>query len=467
MRILLRYRKIVVFLLLLLPVVAEAQVKSTTTVQGRVRDAETNEPMPFVQVVFEGSTTGTETDMDGRFSLSNDKGLTKLQFRMMGYEPQSFKAEKGKTKKRVTIKMVPRGKTLQTVEITAKKGKNKYSRKHNPAVELVKKVIDHKEQNRIESADQWHRDVYERLSMSLDDFNPDFENHWLWKKVSFLEKYIDETEFDATPILCISMREALAEESYRKSPSQRRRLVTGKRMEGLDEVMEDEGMDANIQAMFTPVDIYDGDIELMLNHFTSPLSPLLAVTFYKYYITDTTYVDGQKCVELSFVPANQQSYGFTGRMYVALDPDSTFALTKYVMTVSPHVNLNFVRDLSIVQTFHRDSTGRYLPYRCDTYGRMYISKRIQELYVHQMRVYTNYDLSDTAQMLPDSLFSVFEHEVVLPRKDLMRFKSEFNELRPVKLSAKETVLDSMWVTGLERQLRRKRAHSLTRARPIP
>ena len=115
------------------------------------------------------------------------------------------------------------------------------------------------------------------------------------------------------------MREALAEESYRKSPSQRRRLVYGKRMEGLDEVMEDEGMDANIQAMFTPVDIYDGDIELMLNHFTSPLSPLLAVTFYKYYITDTTFVDGQKCVELSFVPANQQSYGFTGRMYLRAD----------------------------------------------------------------------------------------------------------------------------------------------------
>ena len=281
--------------------------------------------------------------------------------------------------------------------------------------------------------------------MSLDDFNPDFEGKRIWRKLNFLEKYIDETEFDATPILCVSMREALAEESYRKSPKQTRRLVTGKRMEGLDEVMEDEGMDANIQAMFTPVDIYDGDIELMLNHFTSPLSPVLAVTFYKYYITDTTFVDGQKCVELSFVPANQQSYGFTGRMYVSLDPDSTFALTKYVMTVSPHVNLNFVRDLSIVQTFHRDSAGHYLPYRCDTYGRMYISKRIQELYVHQMRVYTEYDLSDTADMLADSLFSVFEKEVVLPRKQLLRYKSEFNERRPVKLTAKETVLDSMWI----------------------
>lgn len=432
-------------MLLLSPVVAAAQLVETTSVQGRVRDAETNEPIPFVQIVFEGSTIGTETDMDGKFTISNTQGLTKLLFRMMGYEAQSYKAVKGKTKKRVTVKMVPRGKTLQAVEVTAKKGSGKYSRKHNPAVELVKKVIAKKEENRLESADQYHRKVYERLSMSLDDFNPDFEGKRIWRKLSFLEKYIDETEFDATPILVVSMREALAEESYRKSPSLRRRLVTGKRMEGLDEVMEDEGMDANIQAMFTPVDIYDGDIELMLNHFTSPLSPLLAVTFYKYYITDTTFVDGQKCVELSFVPANQQSYGFTGRMYVSLDADSSFALTKYVMTVSPHVNLNFVRDLSIVQTFHRDSTGRYLPYRCDTYGRMYISKRIQELYVHQMRVYSEYDLSDTANMLPDSLFSVFEHEVVLPRKDLMRYKSEFNERRPVKLSAKETVLDSMWV----------------------
>ena len=422
-----------------------AQDGITTGLQGRVRDAETNEPIPFVQIVFDGTTVGAETDMDGRFSISNNQGYTSVSFRMMGYESQKMKIQRGKTKKRVTIKMVPRGKTLGTVEITAKKGKNKYSRKHNPAVDLVRKVIDHKEKNRVEAQPHYRRDVYERLSMSLDDFNPDFEGKRLWRKLNFLEKYIDETEFDATPILVVSMRELLAQESYRKSPKQTRRLVTGKRMEGLDEVLSDEGIDENIRAMFNPVDIYDGDIELMLNHFTSPLSPVLAVSFYKFYITDTTFVDGQKCVELSFVPANQQSYGFTGRMYVSLDPDSTFALTKYVMTVSPHVNLIFVRDLSIVQTFHRDSLGRYLPYRCYTYGRMYISKHIQELYVHQMRVYTGYDLSDTVQMLPDSLFSRFETEVTLPRKDLMRYKSEFAERRPVKLSAKETVLDSMWV----------------------
>ncbi len=417
----------------------------TTALEGRVRDAETNEPMPFVQIVFEGTTVGTETDMDGRFSISNNQGYTTVVFRMMGYESQKMKLQRGKKQKRATVKMVPRGKTLQSVEISAKKSKKKYSRRHNPAVELVKKVIDHKEQNRIEALDRWHRDVYERLSMSLDDFNPDFEGKRLWRKLNFLEKYIDETEFDATPILIVSIRELLAEESYRRQPKQQRRLVKGKRMEGLDEILSDEGIDENIRAMFNPVDIYDGDIELMLNHFTSPLSPLLATSFYKFYITDTTLVDGQRCVELSFVPANKQSYGFNGRMYVSLDPDSSFALTKYVMSVSPHVNLNFVRDLSIVQTFHRDSSGHYLPYRCDTYGRMYISKHIQELYVHQTRVYTRYALGDTASLLPDSLFSSFEHEVTLPRKQLLHSRRQFNARRPIPLTTKETVLDSMWI----------------------
>ena len=142
MNILLKNKTIYLILLLLLPLTTLAQ-SPTTAVQGRVRDAETNEPIPFVQIVFDGTTVGAETDMDGRFSISNDQGYTTVSFRMMGYEPQKLKLQRGKTKKRVTVKMIPRGKTLEAVEITAKKSKKKYSRKNNPAVELVKKVIAH------------------------------------------------------------------------------------------------------------------------------------------------------------------------------------------------------------------------------------------------------------------------------------------------------------------------------------
>lgn len=419
--------------------------QGATGLQGKVVDAVTGEAVPFVQIVFDGTLTGTSSDMDGKFSLTNTEGHTSISFRMMGYEPLTMKVERGKVQKRATVKLTPHAKTLGEVTVTAKRGKDRYRRKNNPAVELVKKVIDRKEQNRVEALPRWRRDVYERMSMSLDDFRPDFEKNRLWRKLNFLEKYIDRTEFDDTPILVISMRESFKEQSYRQKPRQLRTLTTGHRMEGVDEVLTDEGIDENLAAMFMPVDIYDADIELMLNHFVSPLNGLIGTTFYKYYITDTLEVEGQRCVELSFVPANKQSYGFTGQMYISLDADSTFALTRYVMTVSKYVNLNFVRDLSIVQSFQRDSSGRWLPYRCDTYGRLSIHKKIQEIYVHQMRVYTGYQVGDTVRLLPDSLYSAFTSEATLPKGQLKRFKRQFNEGRPVQLTAKQTVLDSMWV----------------------
>ena len=419
--------------------------QGATGLQGKVVDAVTGEAVPFVQIVFAGTLTGTSSDMDGKFSLTNTEGHTSISFRMMGYEPLTMKVERGKVQKRATVKLTPHAKTLGEVTVTAKRGKDRYRRKNNPAVELVKKVIDRKEQNRVEALPRWRRDVYERMSMSLDDFRPDFEKKRIWRKLNFLEKYIDRTEFDDTPILVISMRESFKEQSYRQKPRQLRTLTTGHRMEGVDEVLTDEGIDENLAAMFMPVDIYDADIELMLNHFVSPLNGLIGTTFYKYYITDTLEVEGQRCVELSFVPANKQSYGFTGQMYISLDADSTFALTRYVMTVSKYVNLNFVRDLSIVQSFQRDSSGRWLPYRCDTYGRLSIHKKIQEIYVHQMRVYTGYQVGDTVRLLPDSLYSAFTSEATLPKGQLKRFKRQFNEGRPVQLTAKQTVLDSMWV----------------------
>ena len=419
--------------------------QGATGLQGKVVDAVTGEAVPFVQIVFDGTLTGTSSDMDGKFSLTNTEGHTSISFRMMGYEPLTMKVERGKVQKRATVKLTPHAKTLGEVTVTAKRGKDRYRRRNNPAVELVKKVIDRKEQNRVEALPRWRRDVYERMSMSLDDFRPDFEKKRIWRKLNFLEKYIDRTEFDDTPILVISMRESFKEQSYRQKPRQLRTLTTGHRMEGVDEVLTDEGIDENLAAMFMPVDIYDADIELMLNHFVSPLNGLIGTTFYKYYITDTLEVEGQRCVELSFVPANKQSYGFTGQMYISLDADSTFALTRYVMTVSKYVNLNFVRDLSIVQSFQRDSSGRWLPYRCDTYGRLSIHKKIQEIYVHQMRVYTGYQVGDTVRLLPDSLYSAFTSEATLPKGQLKRFKRQFNEGRPVQLTAKQTVLDSMWV----------------------
>ena len=429
---------------------ASAQNRGTG-MQGRVTDSVTGEPLPFVQVGFAGSVIGTTTDMDGRFSVSNTSGLTVLRFQMMGYDPVEITLEEGKIKKNASISMKPHTTMIQTVEITtSRRDRRRYRRRDNPAVELVREVIAHKERNRPEHFNRFSRQIYEKTTLALDDFHPDFENKRLWRKLNFVEKYLDLTPFDATQILTISMRETMMRETFRNKPRQRRTLIEAYRMEGLDEMLGQEGLDESIGAMFAATDIYDNDIELMLNHFVSPLSSTLAVTFYKYYITDTVDVDGTRCVELSFIPANKQSYGFTGQMYIALN--SSYAVTKYTMSVSPHVNLNFVKDLTIVQTYRRsiaDSTDTtnpssviYLPDRCDTYGRLYINKRVQKLYAHNVRIHYNHLIDDDAETLPDSLFTPLNNKADISRQNKMR-RHVWNELRPIELSFKETMLDSL------------------------
>jgi hypothetical protein len=55
--------------------------------KGRVIDGTNNEPLPFVNVIVSGTTTGTVTDADGNFQLTGLKpGFVRLQASFVGYQ---------------------------------------------------------------------------------------------------------------------------------------------------------------------------------------------------------------------------------------------------------------------------------------------------------------------------------------------------------------------------------------------
>lgn len=98
----------------------------------------------------------------------------------------------------------------------------------------------------------------------------------------------------------------------------------------------------------TDVDLYENNITLFTNKFVSPLSSL-GPSFYKYYLMDTLTVAGKPCVDLTFVPFNSESFGFTGHLYVMLD--STYFVKRAVMNFPQKINLNFVDYMKIEQNF--------------------------------------------------------------------------------------------------------------------
>jgi iron complex outermembrane receptor protein len=71
-------------LLLLLPFTALAQ----STLKGNISDAASGQPIPGANVIVEGTSNGTSTDIDGNFTLTNVKSGDRIVVSFIGYTSQ-------------------------------------------------------------------------------------------------------------------------------------------------------------------------------------------------------------------------------------------------------------------------------------------------------------------------------------------------------------------------------------------
>lgn len=208
------------------------------------------------------------------------------------------------------IELVPTG--MKLAEVVIKPKKEKYSKKNNPAVDLMRRVRAGAEKNAPERNPWYNYDKYERITLALDDVS---EDGALVRKFPLLKEHMDTSALTGRPILNVALREKSSRVSYRRDPESRKELVAGLRHEGIDDMLDPAATQALYEDLLREVDIYGNDIPLVRNRFVSPLSRI-APDFYKYYITDTVTVGADSCVVLTFVPHNPASTGFVGRLYV-------------------------------------------------------------------------------------------------------------------------------------------------------
>ena len=111
-----------IFLILASPAAAQL----TSTVTGRVTDAETGRPLPGVNVLVDGAADGprgTSTGPAGRFRLGPlEAGTYTLQASFVGYAPRSREVEvPAGDSVRVRFALSPRTVGLEAVEVTARR----------------------------------------------------------------------------------------------------------------------------------------------------------------------------------------------------------------------------------------------------------------------------------------------------------------------------------------------------------
>ena len=411
-------RKMILLLSFFFIICGTVCAQSLTTVRGTVKDGTTKEKLPFVTVVFDKTTIGTFSDEEGEFRLSNRGNHIFVTASLLGYKPQTVTIPVGKT---TTIEIILEPEDQLLKEVIVRPQKEKYSKKNNPAVELIKKVIAHKEENNITALNYYQYKEYERIFFALNEYHPDMP---LLKKYKFLPNYADTSMIDNKIILPFSVRERISDVFYKKENNSTKRIVKGYHIEGLDKTFDTEGLDAIIKEVFKDISIYDNSINLLLQPFVSPLSEHSAVNFYRWYLSDTVTIENDRYVKLDFAPFNSRDIGFTGNLYVSLD--SMYAVKRAVIRTPKKMNINFVQELIIQHDFKKTKENKWVPLE----ERMAIDVTMVDLvkfYIDKTKTYV--DFVENQPM--DPVFALSAPEVF--EKDyLKRDKSFWADNRPVE-----------------------------------
>ena len=319
-----------------------------TIITGTVRDAVTKETLPYVSIFFNDTRIGTQTDIDGNFKISTNEDYNQLKFNYVGYEVLVKNIVVGQTQK-VDVLLKSNAQSLNEVTIIA--GKKRYSNKNNPAVELIRQVIEHKDENQPKAYETVQYKEYEKMLFSMSNISEKFKNKRMFRNYQFLFQEQDSTQIGGKNLLPIYIQEKLADQYLSFSPDKSKTVVLAEKQVQFDNrYIDNQGMKAYFDRMYQNINIYDNNISVMSNDFLSPIANS-APTFYKFFITDTLKNITPNVIELSFTPRNKGDMLFEGKIYITMD--GNFAVQRASFGVNKNINLNFVRAMQIDLDFEK------------------------------------------------------------------------------------------------------------------
>lgn len=416
-------------LLFLFFIIIEAFNLCAQNITGTVTDEKTGAALPFVNVFYDGGH-GVQTDSAGHYSLSKKNG--KLYFSLIGYVSKSFVIKEA-TRLDVAL-------SVDNIELgvaVVKSKKTKYSRKNNPAVIMMQKVIAAKKKSDLSVHPYYSYNKYQKLTFALNEISDKVFEEGGLKKVPFLKEHVEVCPETGKKILPISVDETVTQLIYRKNPKSEKQIILGQRSNGINDLLSTgDILTTLIKDCFTDVDIYDDEVRLLQYPFHSPISTRSAISFYRYFIEDTVMIGKDKCFELSFTPNNPQDFGFSGTLYIMAD--SSYRVRKIEMGIPRHSDVNYVDNMMITQEFAQLPSGEQVLITDEMLVQLKIAKFIQRFQVKRLTEYSDYSL----EPIPDKKFK-FNGVVKKEPYAMMQDNDFWKNYRAEDLTKSESSMDAL------------------------
>ena len=332
-------------LLFLFVKIAFAQTK----VSGVVVDS-SNEPIPFANLVFKGSTTGVVSGEDGKFYIESPENYTSLLVSFVGFPTQEVKLLK---QVNYDFKIILKeGNCLKEVKIYS----GKTSKKNNPALDILRKIWERRRKNGLKMFKQYQYEKYEKVEFDMNTIDSAFMKSKIFKGMEFVFKNIDTSKVTGKTYLPIFINESLSEVYGDNQTKKTKEILKANKNSGLG---SGDGVNSFIKDLYNDFDIYDNYLYFFDKSFTSPLSRN-GIDVYNYVLTDTAVIDNKLCYNIVFYPRRKNELTFKGDFWVN---DTTFAIKKINMAITKSANINWVKDIYLEQEFEVLNDTVFLPTR--------------------------------------------------------------------------------------------------------
>jgi len=414
------FNKILYIILLLL--ISVNNFAQLTKVRGTVVDKDTKEPIPFANVYFKGTNTGTITDFNGYYFLESRNASDSLAVSFLGYKDIVKKITQHHFQE-VNFEIKKQGITLQEVKIVPGE---------NPAFAILRKIIANKKKNSPSRLKSYQYEVYNKMEIDMNNIDDKFKNRKVFKNFQFVFDYIDTSAISGKAFLPIFISETLSDYYYNKNPEKHKEIIKANKISGI----QNESVSEFTGQMYQNVDIYKNYISVFGKTFISPIANF-GKLYYKYYLIDSAYIDNHWCYQLSFKPKNKNEPTFTGDIWIA---DTSFAVKKFKIRLTKDANINFVTDMVDEQNY-TCVNGKWMLKKDKLLVDFNVANKTIGFFGRKTTSYSNIKVNE---QLPDSIYKRIDKQDVEILSDANNKSNEYwNKSRHDTLSERELNIYNM------------------------
>ena len=321
-------------------------IGQSITIQGRVTDSNSGNPIPFANVSFNNSQIGATTNFDGYYKITTSNFTDSLVVSYIGYKQRA----KVFTKNRTNINFQLEEDVVNLEELVFVAGEN-------PAYEVMRNVVKNKPHNDKKKLDAYEYETYTKVEVAVDNMSERFRKKRIMRKITQVLDSVDQIAGeDGKAILPLFISEAISNFYYRNDPKLSHEKILKTKISGVG--VEDGSLVSQfIGSSLQEYNFYNNWLRIVGKEFASPIINSWRL-YYDYDLIDSLYIDDDYCYRLDFFPKSDQDLAFSGTIWVT---KQEYALKRADVSIGKKANLNFIEKIKIQQELMATKDGPWLP----------------------------------------------------------------------------------------------------------